>query len=128
MYTPDNAADFNNDHVEHCDVCDSAQMGTEWYCNDAMGMATPVLWTCHRCDNPPVLVGLWRSLKVKVALRYGKVKYLLTTTKEQRAKRRAHVESVRARYEARKAEREAVEYEDFVNNSASVMGLTKDWK
>jgi len=100
----DNPEDFINDHIEYCDQCDSKQMGTEHYMNDAMGMATPVLWCCHRCDNPPVLVGLWRSIKVKVALRYGKVKYLLTTTKEQRAKRRAHIESVRARIIARKQE------------------------
>jgi len=105
MRTPDNASDFNNDHIENCDVCDSRQMGTEYYCNDAMGMATPVLWVCHRCENPPVLVGLWRSLKIKVALRYGKIKYILTTTAEYRAKRTAAFAKAKARINARRAER-----------------------
>lgn len=105
MNTPDNASDFNNDHIEMCDVCDSRQMGTEHYCNDAMGMATPVLWTCHRCANPPVLVGLWRSLCTKIRLRYGKIKYVLTTTSEYRAKRRAHMERTKARINERRAAR-----------------------
>ena len=87
--TPDNPEDFNNDCVEYCDVCESKQMGTEWYCNDAMGMATPVLWTCHRCDNPPLLVGLWRTLKRKSKFWYGRAKYYATTTKAERAARKA---------------------------------------
>ncbi len=101
----DNPKDFNNDHIEMCDRCDSKQMGTEYYMNDAMGMATPVLWVCHRCENPPVLVGLWRSIKIKVSLKYGKIKYYLTTTAEYRAKRKAHTESVRARINERRAAR-----------------------
>ncbi len=101
----DNPADFTNDHIEHCDACDSRQMGTEHYCNDAMGMATPVLWTCHRCANPPLVVGLWRHLKVIVRLRYGKIKYRLTTTAEERAKREAHRQSIKDRINARREER-----------------------
>lgn len=101
----DNPADFNNDHIEHCDACDSRQMGTEHYCNDAMGMATPVLWTCHRCANPPLVVGLWRHLKVIVRLRYGRIKYRLTTTAAERAKREAHRQSIKDRINARREER-----------------------
>lgn len=80
----DNPADFNNDCIEHCSECNSRQMGTEHYANDAMGMATPVLWTCHRCDNPPILVGLWRKIKIQSKLKYGRAKYYLTTTKAER--------------------------------------------
>lgn len=99
----DNPRDFDERMVQHCDRCDSKQMGTEMYANDAMGMATPVLFICDRCENPPLLVGLWRHLVVKVRLRYGKIKYRLTTTAEQRAARIAHVESVKARVNARRA-------------------------
>ena len=88
MNTPDNASDFNNDHVENCDVCDSRQMGTEYYCNDAMGMATPVLWVCHRCENPPVLVKWYRKAKWAVTFYGNKARYILTTTKAQRKARR----------------------------------------
>lgn len=103
----DNPADFNNDRIEHCDVCNSKQMGTEIYQNDAMGMATPVYWDCHRCANPPVLVGLYRETKRLVRRAYVKARYYLTTTREQREARAAKVAAVRARIEAR---RDAVKF------------------
>lgn len=101
--TPDNASDFNNDCVEYCDVCDSKQMGTELYCNDAMGIATPVLWDCHRCKNPPLFVGLYREAKRLVRFHYGRIHYRLTTTREYREARTAHLEAAKARILARKA-------------------------
>jgi hypothetical protein len=99
----DNPNDFNNDRIENCDVCNSAQMGTEWYSNDAMGMATPVLWTCHRCDNPPVLVGMWRALRTKTRIYYNKIKYFLTTTREERAKTAARKRAYVAKINKRRA-------------------------
>jgi hypothetical protein len=101
--TPDVPEDFNNDCVEFCDVCNSKQMGTELYANDAMGMATPVLWNCHRCENPPALVGLWRETKRVVKFRYNRIRYILTTTREQREARTAKIEAAKARIAARRA-------------------------
>ena len=98
----DNPADFDNDCIEHCSDCDSDQMGTERYANDASGMATPVLWLCHRCENPPILVGLWRKIKIRTALHYGRARYYLTSTKEERATRKAHMARMRAKIDARR--------------------------
>ena len=71
----DNPEDFHNECTEFCNDCNSDQLGMEMYANDAMGMATPVLWLCNRCENPPVLVGLYRKIKIKVSLRYSRVRY-----------------------------------------------------
>jgi hypothetical protein len=126
----DNPRDFDNDRIEHCDACDSKQMGTEWYANDAMGMATPVLWNCHRCANPPLLVGLWRHLKVIVRLRYGKIKYRLTTTAEERAKREAHRQSVKDRINARRKERgEPLIGESMANvEKVTFLSVYRNWR
>ena len=70
-----------------------------------MGIATPVLWTCARCANPPVLVGLWRSLKGKCVRTYNKARYLLTTTAEYRAKRTAAFAKAKARINERRLAR-----------------------
>jgi len=99
----DNPADFNNDHTAHCDRCNSRQMGTEFYCNDAMGMATPVLWVCHRCENPPALVRVYREIVRRATNAFNKAKYYATTTPEYRAKRRARMEQARGRIAARRA-------------------------
>lgn len=103
MHTPDIAEDHNYTCTEMCDECGSEQSGTMHHCNDAMGWATPVFWQCARCANPPVLVGLVRSVKRFAIRKYNKARYLATTTKSDRAKRRAHVESVKARINARRA-------------------------
>jgi len=104
----DNPADFNEDRIEHCDICNSKQMGTEIYQNDAMGMATPVYWNCHRCANPPVLVGLYREAKRLVRFRYNRIRYILTTTREEREKRTAKIEAAKARIAARRATGEQI--------------------
>lgn len=101
----DNPRDFDQDLVQFCDVCKSKQNGREHYCNDAMGIATPVLWNCYRCANPPVLVGWWRELKRRATNFYNRVHYRLTTTAEEREARRKHLEDLRARINARRAER-----------------------
>jgi len=99
----DNPADFNEDRIEHCDVCNSKQMGTEIYQNDAMGMATPVYWDCHRCAHPPVLVGLYREATRLVRRGYVIVRYRLTTTREERERRAAKIADAKARMAARRA-------------------------
>ena len=103
----DNLEDFNYDHECFCDVCNSKQMGTEYHAHDAMGWATPVYWQCHRCANPPVLVGLWREAKRLTRFHYNRIHYRLTTTREYREARAAKCAEVRARIEARRAAREA---------------------
>lgn len=104
----DNPADFNEDRIEYCDVCDSKQMGTEIYQNDAMGMATPVYWDCHRCANPPVLVGLYRETKRLVRFRYNRIRYILTTTRAEREERTAKIEAAKARIAARRTAGEQI--------------------
>ena len=98
----DNCLDFNYESTEHCDICDSDQLGTEMHANDAMGMATPVFWSCHRCANPPIAVKLYRETK-RMILR-GKVVtcYWLRTTKAQRAANTKRIADARAKIAARR--------------------------
>ena len=99
----DNPRDFDTDMVCYCDKCDSKQMGTEVYANDAMGMAVPVLWNCHRCQNPPLLVGWYRELQ-RLARR-AKAKYnYWRLPAEEKQKREEHRRKVVARINERRQE------------------------
>jgi hypothetical protein len=62
-----------------------------------------VVRTRRRCENPPVLVGLWRETKRVVKFRYNRMRYILTTTREQRGARTAKIEAAKARIAARRA-------------------------
>lgn len=105
----DNASDFNYECEEHCETCDKVRTGTMHHCNDSMGIATPVLWTCHYCENPPVLVALYRSLRTKLRLRYNRAKYVLTVPRAERERRAAHFAAAKRRMEERRAARAAKE-------------------
>lgn len=101
----DNPRDFDHDRIEFCDVCKSEQNGTEHYCNDAAGIATPVLWTCHRCANPPLLVGWWRKAKRRVTRAYEIAHYNLTVPKAERDRRVVQRYKLLCRINERRAER-----------------------
>ena len=105
MRTADNPRDFDCDIEQHCDECNSRQLGREHYCNDAMGIATPVLWTCYRCANPPVLVGLWRRAKRFTKFHYGQIKYKLTVPKAERIARKERFRAKVAKINERRAAR-----------------------
>jgi hypothetical protein len=80
----------------HCDVCNKRRSGVEY----------PVAGfhiVCDYCTNPPVVVAAWRRAKWVVAFYSRKAKYYATTTAAERAARRAHTASVRARINARRA-------------------------
>jgi hypothetical protein len=83
-----------------------------------------------RFANPPLLVGLWRHLKVIVRLRYGKIKYRLTTTAEERAKREAHRQSVKDRINARRKERgEPLIGESMANvEKVTFLSVYRNWR
>ena len=85
----DNPRDFDYEHEQFCEKCNSRQMGTEYHANDAMGMATPVLWNCHRCANPPAHVALYRAAERMVTRARNKINWWLLPAEEKR-KRRDH--------------------------------------
>jgi len=95
----------NYECTEKCDTCGNEQLGMMHHARDAMGWPTPVLWICHRCENPPIIVGWYRTIKTRIRLTYGKVRYHLTTTPEQRAARTKRIADARARSAARRAAR-----------------------
>ncbi len=101
----ENLQEANYDCTEKCDECGNEQMGTMFHAHDAMGLAIPVLWVCHRCQNPPRLVGLYRNVKRRLNLRINKIRYYVTTTAEEREARRVRIEKHRARIAAVRAER-----------------------
>ena len=92
----DNLTEANYSCTEHCDECGSEQSGVMQHAHDAQGWATPVLWTCNRCDNPPALVKAYREAKRLV--RRGKVlaRYYMTP-KAERLARKAKVDAMRQR-------------------------------
>ena len=110
---------YEVDH--HCETCNTTRRGTEY---PMAGFHV----VCHYCANPPVLVALWRHAKRVVRNRYNRIKYLLTTSKEERAKQAAHREAVKARINARRAEagepligERKVEYVTF-------LGIIRKWR
>ena len=99
----DNAKDFDYTCTEFCDVCGSDQEGIMRLCNDAMGMATPVLWTCNRCANPPFFVGVWRELKRRALRTKILFRFYVLTPPAVRKERQAKIAAARARMAARRA-------------------------
>jgi len=97
------ASEFNYTVSEHCDTCNKDREGTMYHHNDAMGIATPVLWTCHYCANPPALVGLYRRTKNLAKRKWNRAMYIATTPKAERDARRAHRLASVARINARRA-------------------------
>ena len=98
----DNLQDFNYDCTETCDTCGNEQMGTMFHAHDAMGLATPVLWNCHRCENPPIIVGWYRTIKTRIRLTWGKVRYYATTTPAEREAKAKRFAEAKARIAARR--------------------------
>lgn len=98
----DNPKDFDYACTEHCDTCNSKQEGIMRHCNDAMGMATPVLFTCNRCSNPPFFVGVYRELKRRTRRGYLLFKLYVLTPPAVRKARKAKIAEARARIAARK--------------------------
>ena len=98
----DNPREFDYDHEQFCERCNSRQMGTEYHANDAMGLATPVLWNCHRCANPPVHAALYRAAERLVKRARNKINWWRLPAEEKR-KRREHVAKIKARINERRA-------------------------
>jgi len=103
----ENLQEANYDCTEKCDDCGNEQMGTMFHAHDAIGWAVPVLWICHRCENPPIIVGWYRTIKRRTNIRINKIRYFLTTTAEEREARRVRIEKHRARITAVRAARAA---------------------
>lgn len=97
------ASDYNYKCVEHCDVCGKDRKGTMHHATSAVGNIAPVLFECHYCSKPPGMVAVYRRVKWAFIFYGRKVKYLATTTKAERAARRAHFAAAKARINARRA-------------------------
>lgn len=90
-------SEHNYEVAEQCDTCGNEQMGTMHHAADAMGIATPVLWICHRCENPPIIVGKYRAIKRRIFRLYNKARYYATTTPAQRKARAEQMALARER-------------------------------
>jgi hypothetical protein len=103
----DKAEEFNYTSTQECDGCKKVREGTMLHCNDAMGLATPVLFLCDRCHKPN-----WYQRKIDAVGRFFKrtkntIRRYATTTKAERDAHKKRMAEARARIEARRAEREA---------------------
>lgn len=98
----DKPEEFNYKCTEHCDTCGNEQEGTMHHCNDAMGMATPVLWQCSRCVNPPFFVNVYRETKRRLLRTKLLFKKYVLTSRADRKAREAKVAEIRARHAARR--------------------------
>lgn len=81
---------------EHCETCNKNRDGT-------VHPAGGYIFICAYCANPPQPVKAFRKAKWFVAFYSRKAKYYATTTKAERAKRRAHFAAAKARINARRA-------------------------
>ena len=82
----DDLQQANYTTTDKCDVCDRNNVqGTMLHAHDAMGWATPVLFQCNRCANPPVIDRIARRIKRIVVL----AKYYWNTSPSDRAKHKA---------------------------------------
>lgn len=97
------ASDYNYKCIEHCDVCKKDRVGTMHHATSAVGNIAPVLFECHYCSKPPGAVAVYRFIKAAARRYFNKAKYYATTTKAERAKRRAHFAAAKARINARRA-------------------------
>lgn len=78
----DNLQEFNYTTTDRCDGCKKRKEGTMFHAHDAMGLATPVLFLCYRCNNPYWFDKVWRT----VVRNTKKVwKYVTTSCLEQQA-------------------------------------------
>ena len=98
-----NASELNYEVVENCDVCNKDRNGTMHHATSHIGTVAPVLWTCHYCANPPTIVAAYRKAKWFVSFYGRKVRYIATTTREERAASRARFAAAKARINARRA-------------------------
>ena len=98
-----NASELNYEVVENCDVCKKDRTGTMHHATSAAGNIAPVLWTCHYCENPPIIVAAFRKAKWFVSFYTRKAKYFATTTAAERAARLASFAATKARINARRA-------------------------
>jgi hypothetical protein len=101
----DNLQEANYDCTEKCDDCGNEQMGTMFHAHNAIGGATPVLWICHRCQNPPMIVGWYREIKRRIRRAIIVTRYYATTTAAEREAKTARFAAARARVAARRAAR-----------------------
>jgi hypothetical protein len=81
---------------EHCDRCNKRRDGVVY-------PIAGYMFVCDYCTNPPKLVGIYRTAKIRVALYARKAKYYATTTKAERVARREHFAKAKARINARRA-------------------------
>lgn len=102
-----NASDFNYTCQEHCDECGKVREGVMHHCNDAAGIATPVLWTCNYCENPPLIVAWFRRVKRTISFKVRRVRYFLSTTKKERMARVRRQQDAIARINENRLERGA---------------------
>lgn len=103
----DNLQEFNYDCTEKCDTCGTEQMGTMFHAHDAMGLATPVLWICQRCENPPIIVGWYRTINRRIRRLINLARYYATTTPAQREAKAKRWAETKARIATQRAAREA---------------------
>lgn len=101
----ENLQEANYDCTETCDDCGNEQMGTMFHAHDAMGLATPVLWICHRCENPPIIVGWYRTINRRIRRLYSKARYYATTTAAEREAKAERWAATKARIAAQRAAR-----------------------
>lgn len=100
----DNLEEFNYETTDTCDGCKKHAHGMMFHAHDAMGLATPVLFLCDRCYKPT----WWQRHLIDRPIGFvkrmkNKARYYATTTRAERAERKAKVAAIRAKIAARKA-------------------------
>lgn len=95
----DNPTEFNYTTTDKCDGCDRVGEGTMLHANDASGWATPVLFQCNRCSNPPLIDRIRRRVRRVVVL----AKYYWRTDRAERQRHRERKAEFKRRTDARKA-------------------------